>query len=393
MAQIRLAMAQMNAVVGDLAGNAAKIREYVAASVAQNAHLVAVPEMALNGYPVEDMALRRSFVEASRAALTQLAADLATDGLGETPVVVGYLDAIDEANMADIDGDENPDDVSDKSLGKRLLPQNCAAVLRQGEVVARYAKHHLPNYGVFDEQRIFAPGRDLVVVRIGCIDVAIAICEDLWQEGGPVAKTREAGAELLLVLNGSPYEMDKDDTRLELCQRRAAQAGATLAYLNLVGGQDELVFDGDSVVVNPAGEVLARGAQFAEDLMFVDLDLEPNTCEPTQPPAGVQHFTLSDEQVEAYQPIVQEVPERLEPLAEVWNALQLGLGDYVRKNGFKKVCLGVSGGIDSTLVTALAADAIGGENIIGVSNPSQYSSEHSRMTPLTCAHALAPTIA
>lgn len=378
MAQIRLAMAQMNAVVGDLAGNAAKIREYVAASVAQNAHLVAVPEMALNGYPVEDMALRRSFVEASRAALTQLAADLATDGLGETPVVVGYLDAIDEANMADIDGDENPDDVSDKSLGKRLLPQNCAAVLHQGEVVARYAKHHLPNYGVFDEQRIFAPGRDLVVVRIGCIDVAIAICEDLWQEGGPVAKTREAGAELLLVLNGSPYEMDKDDTRLELCQRRAAQAGATLAYLNLVGGQDELVFDGDSVVVNPAGEVLARGAQFAEDLMFVDLDLEPNTCEPTQPPAGVQHFTLSDEQVEAYQPIVQEVPERLEPLAEVWNALQLGLGDYVRKNGFKKVCLGVSGGIDSTLVTALAADAIGGENIIGVSNPSQYSSEHSK---------------
>lgn len=377
MAQIRLAMAQMNAVVGDLAGNATRIREYVAASVAQDAHLVAVPEMALNGYPVEDMALRRSFVQASRVALSQLAQDLAADGYGDTPVVVGYLDAIDEGNVADIDGDRNPDDVADKVVTGRLLPQNCAAVLQHGNVVARYAKHHLPNYGVFDEQRIFAPGRDLVVVRIGCIDVAIAICEDLWQEGGPVSQTRDAGAELLLVLNGSPYEMDKDDARLELCQRRAAQSGATLAYLNLVGGQDELVFDGDSLVVNPSGEVLARGAQFAEDLMLVDLDLSPETCEPNNPGAGVQHITLSDAEIPAYERLVAHPQQRLEPLAEVWTALELGLGDYVRKNGFKKVCLGVSGGIDSTLVTALAADAIGGQNVIGVSNPSKYSSEHS----------------
>ena len=365
MAQLRLALAQVNATVGDLAGNAAMIRRWTAQAAERGAHLVAFPEMVLTGYPVEDLALRASFVDASGPRSTQLAADLAADGLGSLPVVVGYLD-----HAGDRHRRQRPD--------ADVLPQNCAGVLHEGRVKARYAKHHLPNYGVFDEYRIFAPGTDLTVVRVGDIDVAIAICEDLWQEGGPVALTREAGAELLLVINGSPYEEDKDDTRLELCARRAAQAGCALAYLNLVGGQDELVFDGDSLVVDAAGTVLARGPQFREDLLVVDLDLAESTVNPASPPEGVVHVTLSDQPIAPYAAEPAPHAPRLDPVGEVYEALTLGLGDYVRKNGFRSVLLGVSGGIDSTLVATIAADAIGGENVVGISNPSRYSSQHSR---------------
>jgi NAD+ synthase (glutamine-hydrolysing) len=364
MAQLRLALAQINPTVGDLGGNAAAIRRWTAQAAGRGAHLVAFPEMVLTGYPVEDLALRASFVDASEAALTQLAADLAADGLGHLPVVVGYLDHAGEGTAGSGPG--------------RVLPQNCAGVLHEGRVKARYAKHHLPNYGVFDEYRIFAPGTDLTVVRVGDIDVAIAICEDLWQEGGPVALTREAGAELLLVINGSPYEEDKDDTRLELCARRAGQAGCALAYLNLVGGQDELVFDGDSLVVDAAGTVLARGPQFREDLLVVDLDLAESTVNPAHPPEGVVHVTLSDQPIAPYAAEPAPHAARLDPVGEVYEALTLGLGDYVRKNGFRSVLLGVSGGIDSTLVATIAADALGGENVVGISNPSRYSSQHSR---------------
>jgi NAD+ synthase (glutamine-hydrolysing) len=370
MAQMRVALAQVNPTVGDLSGNAAKVREWSAKAAGRGAQLVAFPEMMLTGYPVEDLALRTSFVEASRAALTQLAKDLVTDGHGDLPVVVGYLDQAPYAPA--------------KAAGEveRALPQNCAAVLHQGQVKARYAKHHLPNYGVFDEFRIFAPGRDLTIVRIGDVDVAIAICEDLWQEGGPVAQTRQAGAELLLVINGSPYEQDKDDVRYELVARRAAQAGCTLAYLNMVGGQDELVFDGDSMVVSTAGEVLARGPQFDEDLLVVDLDLEPRP--EGEPDAGrdgidrIVRVTLSDTPTPPYAAAPAPLAERLDPVGEVYRALELGLRDYVRKNGFRSVLLGVSGGIDSTLVATIAADALGGPNVVGVSNPSGYSSQGSR---------------
>lgn len=364
MAQMRLALAQINPTVGDLRGNAWLVRQWVAKAAAEGAHLVAFPEMCLVGYPVEDLALRQSFVEASRTALTRLANDLDRDGHGGLPVVVGYLDCAP-------DGTEDGDPT-------RPLPQNCAAVLHRGAVVARYAKHHLPNYGVFDEYRIFAPGTDLTVVRVAGIDVAIAICEDLWQEGGPVSLTRQAGAELLLVLNGSPYEQDKDDLRLDLARRRAAQAHCTLAYLNLVGGQDELVFDGDSLVVGAEGEILARGPQFEQGLVVVDLDLTESTVDPVDPPAGVRHVTLSEEPIPPYAVQAATLAPRLEPLAEVWAALVLGLGDYVRKNGFGSVLLGLSGGIDSSVVAVLAADALGGQNVVGISNPSAYSSQHSK---------------
>ena len=363
MAQMRLALAQVNPTVGDLSGNAHAVREWTARAAERGAHLVAFPEMMLTGYPVEDLALRTSFVDASRAALATLATDLVSDGHGDLPVVLGYLDRAPYSPGG----------------SARPLPQNCAAVLHEGQVKARYAKHHLPNYGVFDEFRIFAPGKDLTVVRIADIDVAIAICEDLWQEGGPVAQTRDAGAELLLVINGSPYEQDKDDVRYELVARRAAEAGCTLAYLNMVGGQDELVFDGDSLVVNAAGQILARGPQFDEDLLVVDLDLEPSTVNAVHPSAGgVVHVTVSDTPVPRYAAVPAALAARLDPVGEVYRAIQLGLRDYVRKNGFHSVLLGVSGGIDSTLVATIAADALGGENVIAISNPSKHSSQGSK---------------
>jgi NAD+ synthase (glutamine-hydrolysing) len=357
-------MAQVNPVVGDLAGNARMIRDRVAEAAAAGAHLVAFPEMVLTAYPVEDLALRESFVEASRRALVRLAADLATDGYADLPVVVGYLDRADQSAL-----DADPG---------HTLPQNCAAVIHGGRVVGRYAKHHLPNYGVFDEYRIFAPGESLTVVRVRGVDVAIAICEDLWQEGGPVAQTRDAGAELLLVINGSPYEREKDDTRLELVRRRAAQAGCTLAYLNMVGGQDELVFDGDSMVVGTDGVVLARGPQFVESLVVVDLEMTPSTVDDSDLPECVVHVVVSSEPLDRYAPVDPPMYPRLDPVEEVWRAVGLGLQDYVRKNGFRKVLLGVSGGIDSTVVATIAADVLGGENVVAISNPSKYSSEGSK---------------
>src|SRR3954454_3293332 len=372
MSQLRLALAQVDPTLGDLAGNAELVRQWSARAREAGAHLVAFPEMVLTGYPVEDLALRTSFVEASRTALRQLAGDLDADGLGDLPVLVGYLDRVDpdERNV-----DERPGVFVPKGE-----PQNAVAVLHRGEVIARYAKHHLPNYGVFDEFRIFTPGRNLTVVRVHGVDVAVVICEDIWQDGGPVALTRRAGAELLLVVNGSPYERDKDDVRRKLAAHRAAEAGCTLAYVNMVGAQDDLVFDGDSIVVAADGTGLARGPQFEEALLVVDLDL-PLDAAHENPPAveGVRHVVLSEEPVPAYQRHENSVAEPLPTTAaEVYRAVVLGLRDYVRKNGFRSVILGLSGGIDSTLVATIACDAIGAANVVGVSMPSDYSSEHSR---------------
>src|SRR4051794_38849151 len=258
MPQLRLALAQVDSTVGDLGGNAAIVRQWTAKAREAGAQLVAFPEMHLTGYPVEDLALRSSFVDASRAAVEQLARDLDADGLGDLPVVVGYLDRVDPAEQ---NVHERPDVFVPKGA-----PQNAAAVLHRGRVITRYAKHHLPNYGVFDEFRIFTPGKDLTVVRVDGVDVAIVICEDIWQDGGPVALTRRAGAELLLVVNGSPYERDKDDVRRDLVTRRAAEAGCTLAYVNMVGGQEALPFHGDPIVVAADGARLPPPPRFAEAL-------------------------------------------------------------------------------------------------------------------------------
>lgn len=268
---LRLALAQVNPTVGDLPGNAAAVRDWCRRAAAAGAHLVVFPEMMLTGYPVEDLVFRESFVTASRAALPQLAADLAGDGLGELAVVVGYLDA------------DGPSLVSADAT-RTAGPRDALALLHRGRVVARYFKHHLPNYGVFDEDRYFVPGDTLTVVRLGGVDIALTICEDIWQAGGPFAVARTAGVGLVVNINGSPYELDKDDVRLPLVARRAVEAGACVAYVNLVGGQDELVFDGDSMIVDRDGQLLARAPQFTDHLLVHDLDLPPATT--TSPGSG-----------------------------------------------------------------------------------------------------------
>lgn len=374
MPQLRLALAQVNPTVGDVAGNADLVVAWTRHAAEQGAHLVAFPEMVLTGYPVEDLALRPSFVAASRAALHDLARRLQAEGLGEQVVVVGFLDQA-EHEVA--------------RLGRPAgLPQNAAAFLHRGQVVARYAKHHLPNYGVFDEFRYFVPGNTLPVVRVHGVDVALVICEDLWQDGGPVAVVRESGAGLLLVVNASPYERNKDDVRLDLVRRRSAEAGCPLAYVNMVGAQDELVFDGDSVVVEASGRVVARAPQFEEGCMLVDLNLDRAAAPVDAPPSRlvasdgasvqIERFVISEEPVPAYQPLTPGIAQRLEDEAEVYAACVTGLRDYVHKNGFRSVVLGLSGGIDSALVAAIAVDALGADAVHGVSLPSAYSSEHSK---------------
>ncbi|MFE0452329.1 NAD+ synthase [Streptomyces sp. NPDC058914] len=369
MPQLRLALNQIDSRVGDLAGNTETILRWTRHSAEQGAHLVAFPEMALTGYPVEDLALRSSFVEASRAALRTLAARLADEGFGGLPVVVGYLDRSETAQP--------------KYGQPAGAPQNAAAVLHGGEVVLAFAKHHLPNYGVFDEFRYFVPGDTMPVLRVHGVDVALAICEDLWQDGGRVPAARSAEAGLLLSINASPYERDKDDTRLELVRKRAQEAGCTTAYLAMMGGQDELVFDGDSIVVDRDGEVVARAPQFAEGCVVLDLDLPAASADA---PEGVvddglriDRVILSEDPLPAYRPeLAGGYAERLDDDEEVYSALVVGLRAYVAKNGFRSVLIGLSGGIDSALVAAIACDAVGAQNVYGVSMPSKYSSEHSK---------------
>jgi NAD+ synthase (glutamine-hydrolysing) len=365
--QLRIALAQVNPTVGDLEGNAALILETVE-RVRDNANLVVFPEMCLTGYPVEDLAFRQAFIEASRTAVHALASRLQAEGLGNVVVVVGYLDRLEGLPPA-------------PGVPKNA-PQNRAAVLYGGEVVVTQAKHHLWNYGVGDEIRNFVAGSTINVIQVHGIDVAIAICEDLWQHG-PTEAVRAAEAGLLIVPNGSPYERNKDDVRLALCADRAREAGCALAYVNLVGGQDELVFDGDSLVVDASGELVARSGQFEEDLLIVDLVLPAATApmpEPDQLFQGlnVVRTMLSDAIVPEYDPLPPTRRPRLDDLGEVYHALVLGLRDYVLKNGFRTVLMGLSGGIDSTLVATIACDALGSDNVYGVSNPSGWSTEHSK---------------
>ncbi|MEH3034717.1 MAG: NAD+ synthase [Aeromicrobium erythreum] len=373
MPQLRLALAQVNPRVGDVDGNVDLVVAQCHAAAEAGAHLVAFPEMVLTGYPIEDMAYRASFIAASQQAVRGLADRLVAEGLGDLVVVVGHLDSAKEATLAEL-----PD-----RLGvPKNEPTNSASVLVDGRVVTRYDKHHLPNYGVFDEFRHFVPGDETQVVQVGGVDVAIAICEDIWQDG-PSAAADAAEAGLLLVLNGSPYEAAKDDTRLELCARRAREGDCALAYVNLVGGQDELVFDGDSLVVDRRGEVVARAAQFEPELLVVDLDLPAATAPMPDPQTRfhglrVERTIVTSEPFAEREPLAPRVAERWDDVGERYQAIVLGLRDYVEKNGFRSVLMGLSGGIDSTLVGAIAVDALGADRVFGVSNPSAWSSEHSR---------------
>ena len=365
MPQIRLALAQLNPVVGDLIGNSAKCLEAVKNAAAQGADVVVLPEMIITGYPVEDLALRPSFQNASELATKDFALALKAAGLGEVLVFVGYL--------------RRTNDTEAKTLGvPRGGPMNCAAVIYDGKIQTSYAKHHLPNYGVFDEYRYFVPGNDSVLIRAFGVDIAVAICEDLWQDGGPVSQVKANGAGLLVVLNGSPYERDKDDVRLNLVKRRALEADAPLAYVNMVGGQDELVFEGDSIIVSKTGDVIERALQFEVDMLIADLEIAPAGSQ-TQLSNGEPVTLIADSVTRRDKPVLTvESRKRLDPIGEVYSALVVSLRDYVQKNGFKSIALGLSGGIDSALVAAIAADAIGATNVYGVSMPSKYSSEHSK---------------
>jgi NAD+ synthetase len=371
-AQLRIALAQTNPAVGDLAANADRLIEWTRRAAERDAHLVVFTEMFLTGYPAEDLVLRASFVDASIATLEAAARRLADEGLGELPVVVGYVDRAGLAPRVGV---------------PKGAPLNAAALLHRGRIVTRTAKHHLPNYGVFDEYRYFVRGDRLPIFRLHGVDVAIAICEDLWQDGGPVSVVAEAGAGLLVVPNASPYEREKDDVRLELCARRAREAGCALAYANQVGGQDELVFDGDSLVVDARGELVARAGQFTEELLVADLDL-PEAAADARPgtfpvDAGdgtsitVERLVLSAEPVPPYRPEPPRIAPRLDDLGEVYAALVLGVRDYVAKNGFQSVILGLSGGIDSALTATIASDALGPDRVHVVLMPSRYSSDHS----------------
>lgn len=333
--KLRVALAQINPTVGDLAGNAELIAESVKNAQAQGANLIVFPEMIVTGYPVEDLALRPSFQAASIKAVAKIAADIT----GDLVAVVGYLD----------EG-----------------PKNAVAVIHEGKIKARYVKRHLPNYGVFDEFRNFVAGDETLVVRIHGVDVAVAICEDIWHSLDSIA-ARTPG--LLVVPNGSPFERNKDDVRLGLVQKRAKEIGAPVAYVNMTGGQDDLVFDGDTIVVGKDGAVIARTAQFDDQLILVDLECTEGTSRPD--------VVISEEPVVQAETMNSTIATPLSDEAEMWQGLVMGLRDYVGKNGFRSVVLGLSGGIDSALVAAIAIDALGAKRVNGVAMPSKYSSGHS----------------
>ena len=333
--KLRVALAQINPTVGDFAGNAALIQEAITSAQKQSAEIIVFPEMIVTGYPVEDLALRPSFQAASIAAVEKIASSIS----GEIVAVVGYLDK---------------------------GPKNAVAIIHQGQIKARYFKQHLPNYGVFDEFRNFKPGDQNLVVRIQGVDVAVAICEDIWHSVDSIA-ARKPG--LLVVPNGSPFERNKDDVRLALVKKRAQEIGAPIAYVNMTGGQDDLVFDGDTIVVGADGGVLARSAQFVDQMLIVDIECNESTSQPDL------EITKSSNKVSDTQG--GDVATRLSDEEEMWQALVVGLRDYVSKNGFRSVVLGLSGGIDSALVAAIAIDAVGAKAVNGVAMPSKYSSDHS----------------
>lgn len=338
-------MAQVNPVVGDIEGNAALIKSYIPEALASGADVLVFPEMVLTGYPVEDLALRPAFRRAAIDRVTSLAREISDLGGGDLLVLVGYLD-------------------------EKEKPQNALALIHGGEVKATYIKHHLPNYGVFDEFRNFGPGKGTLIARFRNIDIAVAICEDIWQDQGPMAELAKRTPGIVLVPNGSPYERNKDDVRLSLVQRRVVQIGAPMIYVNMTGAQDDLVFDGDSLAVGINRELLARAEQFKSSLTLVDVPVEEKS---STPDLVIDEKSLGDRPAHAPQ-----IAGRLSDEEEVWSALVMGLGDYVRKNGFKSVALGLSGGIDSALVATIAVDALGKANVFGVSLPSKYSSDHSK---------------
>ena len=363
MSTLRLALAQLNLTVGDLDGNARRIEEAIRRARAWLADLVLVPELAVTGYPPEDLLLKPQFVQANRRAVERLAAS--ARGL---TALVGFVDR-----------------------GARGELYNAAAVLDDGRWIATYRKQRLPNTGVFDEKRYFTPGAEPLLLDVGSARVGLTICMDLWEEE-PCRVLAAGGARLVINLSASPYHAGKLALRERLFSRAALRHRVAIAYCNLVGGQDELVFDGASLVFDARGRVLARAAQFQEDLLVLDLPLPPRAS-PRLADTGVarhrRSLVIASERRPARAPLAhrRNLP-RLSPEAEVYEALKLGLRDYVRKNGFATVVLGLSGGVDSALTACIAADALGPTHVVGIIMPSRFSSKETQADAARLARAL-----
>ncbi len=372
MTRLRIALAQINPTVGDLKGNFSKIADFYDQADAAGCDIVAFPELAITGYPPEDLVLKPGFVSDNKDILATIAARTR-----RCVAVVGFVD-------------------SDRDL------YNAAAVCANGEMLGTYRKRLLPNYAVFDEARYFTPGHEsdaLELYLIGGVKVGISICEDIWSPIGPLATQAAGGAELNININGSPYHAGKVVGRERMLATRAADASCALVYVNQVCGQDELVFDGASMVFDAEGNLLARAAQFREQLLIVEIDIDPVYRKRLLDPRGRETDTLlpvvrvGDEP--RYQPVRHEqlpsaplVTPLLEPVAELYEALVLGTRDYVVKNRFTDVVVGLSGGIDSTIVACIAVDALGKDHVHGVSMPSRYSSDGSKDDALALAENL-----
>ncbi|HUF49205.1 MAG TPA: NAD+ synthase [Longimicrobiales bacterium] len=357
MSGLRIGLAQLNATVGALDANVECIRGHLEAARGQGVDIVAFPELAVCGYPPEDLLLKPSFIAANHDAITALAP--ATRGL---TAIIGFAD-----RQADL--------------------FNAAAVLHDGEWIATYHKQRLPNYGVFDELRYFKPGQGEVLIRVRDAWVGVSICEDIWLPGGPVGRLARAGADVIVNINASPYHRAKWQARHRMLATRASDHAVVLAYVNLVGGQDELVFDGNSVIFGAEGELLAEAAVFEEQLLVCDVELEQVFRARLHDPRRRHALRGQPQHVQRFEPVQAPAVQRLQRAvapsvahddnAEVYSALVLGTRDYVRKNGFEHVVLGLSGGIDSALVAAIARDALGAASVTGVKLPSRYSSQHS----------------
>jgi NAD+ synthase (glutamine-hydrolysing) len=358
-------MAQTNPIVGDLRGNSERLLELATSAYSHGAQVFLTGELALTGYPIEDLALRDNFLASATRHVAEFARLLEVAGMGELVVVLGHPDG------------PHPVASDPTAPHQPARAHNAASVLYQGRVQATYAKHHLPNYAVFDEFRTFVPGNQSLIVRVAGVDLGILICEDLWRSSGPVAALTGYPLSALLVPNASPFERDKDLVRAPLVTTRAREMNTTICYVNLVGGQDDLVFDGDSMVITPAGERIATGARFDEDLIVVNLDLADSVREATVPPETTR-VALEGGRAAPKTALETRPREQLEDLAVIWKALVTGTRDYVTKNGFPGVLLGLSGGIDSAVCAAIAADAIGPDRVHGVSMPSVHSSSHSQ---------------
>ena len=370
---VRVALCQANLPVGDIDGNVERIRERIGAAYEQGADLVVFPELSISGYPPEDLLLKPRFVERTSRALHTLAADIE-----DLVVLVGA-----------------------PSLSGDLY--NAAAVLAEGRVAAMYHKRYLPNYAVFDEQRYFAAGDRAVVLVLGGHRVGITICEDMWYPGGPAQWAAiEGGAELIVNLSASPYHRAKGQERERMFATRCADYNCFLAFCNAVGGQDELVFDGHSLIIDPTGAVVARGPQFAEDLVIADLDLVTAVRQRLHDPRWRQRLHTDSDRValvEIARPAPnkparpqQDCPALLDPEAEVYQALVLGTTDYFRKNGFDHAVLGLSGGIDSALALTVAVDALGPDGVTAVSLPSRYTASINREDAAELSQRLGVTL-